>query len=209
MWNKKVLTKTIKDNLSSGNFEAVESACRIAFEKGGLSESEKRFIKSGFVSVAEDYHYKSQLDISSIIYEYARILNPDDTEIVLKQINIFNELFNVHVKKFVYDDLLILDAIISILMESYKSPSKLNKFAPAIEIEIDLRKRINKRLKEAQKKEESPLSYRLQNVLNTYATLKFSNLTPEERTKEVTKYLSKGLRRVIKKEQSKPIKKSK
>ncbi len=36
MWNKKILTKTIKDNLSGGNFEAVENACRLAFEKGGL-----------------------------------------------------------------------------------------------------------------------------------------------------------------------------
>ena len=178
MWNKKVLTKTINDNLSSGNYEAVENACRIAFEKGGLSESEKKFIKSGFVKVAEDYHYKSQLDIASIFYEYVRILNPDDKEIVLKQINIFNELFNAHLKKFVYDDLLILDSIISILMDPYKSPDKMNHFTPSIEIEIDLRRRINERLPETPKKEESPLSYRLQNVLNAYATLKFSNLTP-------------------------------
>ena len=47
MWNKKILTQTIKENLASGNFEAVENACRIALEKSGLSYSDKNFLQKG------------------------------------------------------------------------------------------------------------------------------------------------------------------
>jgi len=68
MWNKKILTQTIKQNLASGNYEAVENACRIAVEKGGLSKSEKIFLQKGFVLIAEQYQSNVENDSSVINY---------------------------------------------------------------------------------------------------------------------------------------------
>ena len=61
MWNKKILTQTIKENLAKDNLQAVENACKIAFEKGGLSKSEKIFLQKGFVRIAEHYEKKGRI----------------------------------------------------------------------------------------------------------------------------------------------------
>ena len=88
MWNKKILTRTIKENLASGNFEAVENACRIAFEKGGLGESERNFIKKSFIQIG-DLQLKNNMHIPSIInYEYARSLSRFDGMLLKKQLRV-------------------------------------------------------------------------------------------------------------------------
>ncbi len=92
MWNKKILTQTIKENLASGNFEAVENACRIAFEKGGLSKSEKIFLQKGFVRTAEHYQKMVEYDSSVINYEYAKILDPINVAYLLNQTKINGNL---------------------------------------------------------------------------------------------------------------------
>jgi hypothetical protein len=199
MWNKKILTQTIKENLAKGNFEAVENACRIAFEKGGLTQSEKDFIKIGFIKVIEDYQKKRELDSIIIISEFLKTLDPSNIEYVLYQFEAIETIFNDTKNDLTHHDCQMLNLILSALIDPYKSVENLSSALPAIALESKLEKKINEKLPQAPKKEESQVTYRLEMILETIASVKFSHLTPEERVKEASKYLGKGLRRVLRK----------
>ena len=210
MWNKKILTQTIKENLASGNFEAVENACRIAFEKSGLSDSDKNFLQKGFARIAEHYQKNVEYDSSVINYEYAKILNPANVTYLLNQTKIIEIIYNNTKDNLTNHDCQLLDLILFTLVEPYKSIEKFETALPAIELENELINKITSLLPHASNKEESPITFRLEKILNTIASLKFSHLSPDERVKEASKYLGKGLRRVLRKinqeKQNKPSK---
>ena len=199
MWNKKILTQTIKENLASGNFDAVENACRIAFEKGGLIESERKFIKRSFIQTG-DLQLKNNMHIPSIInYEYARSLSRFDGMLLKKQMKVVAALFEIIAAELTHQDLNILSDILTVIMDDIEGVSQSKIFRPAFEIEIDLRKKIQELLPSATQREESKHTFQLENLLHIFASLKFEHLSPEERVKEAGKYLSEGLRRVAKK----------
>lgn len=104
----------------------------------------------------------------------------------------------------------MLDLILFTLVAPYKSIEKFETALPAIKLENELINKITSLLPYAPKKEESPITFRLEKILNTIASLKFSHLSPEERVKEASKYLGKGLRKVLRKinqeKQNKPSK---
>jgi hypothetical protein len=200
MWNKKILTQTIKENLASGNFDAVENACRIAFEKGGLIESERKFIKKSFIQTG-DLQLKNNMHIPSIInYEYARSLSRFDSNLLKKQMKVIATLFEIIAAELTHQDLTILSDILTVIMDDIDRVSQLKIFRPAFEIEIDLRKKIQELLPLATQREESKHTFQLEKLLHIFASLKFEHLSPQERIKEVGKYLSEGLRRAAKKE---------
>jgi hypothetical protein len=210
MWNKKILSQTIKENLAKGNFEAVENACRIAFEKGGLSNRDKNFLQKGFVRIAEQYQKNVEYDSSVINYEYAKILNPTNVTYLLNQLKIIEIIYNNTKDNLTNYDCQMLDLILFTLVAPYKSIEKFETALSAIELENELINKITSLLPHAPKKEESLISFRLEKILNTIASLKFSHLSPDERVKEASKYLGKGLRRVLRKinqeKQNKPSK---
>ncbi len=199
MWNKKILTRTIKENLAKGNFDAAENACRIAFEKGGLGESERKFIKKSFIQTG-DLQLKNNMHIPSIInYEYARSLSRFDSMLLKKQMKVVAALFEIIAAELTYQDLNILSDILTVIMDDIDGVSQSKNFKPAFEIEIDLRRKIQEISPLAPRKSESKYTYRLENLLHIFASLKFEHLSPQERVKEAGKYLSEGLRRVAKK----------
>jgi len=199
MWNKKILTQTIKENLASGNFKAVENACRIAFEKGNLTESERKFIKISFIQVG-DYLVGKSLYFPSIInYEYARSLSPFDGVLLKKQIGILSNLFDLISSDLTSSDIEIYLDLLTLLMNDSSGFSQSKIFKPSFTIEIELRKKIQEILPLAPQREESKHSFQLENLLHIFASLKFEHLSPQERVKEAGKYLSEGLRRVAKK----------
>ena len=199
MWNKKILTQTIKENLASGNFDAVENACRIAFEKGGLIESERKFIKKSFIQTG-DLQLKNNMHIPSIInYEYARSLSRFDGMLLKKQMKVVAALFEIIAAELTHQDLNILSDILTVILDDIDGVTQSKIFKPAFEIEIDLRRKIQAISPLAPRKSESKYTYRLENLLHIFASLKFEHLSPQERVKEAGKYLSDGLRRVAKK----------
>ena len=199
MWNKKILTQTIKENLVKGNIEAAENACRIAFEKGGLSESENRFIKKSFIQTGDSLVRKRLYFPSVVNYEYARSLSPFDGVLLKKQLGILSSLFDLISSELTSSDLEIYSDLLTLLMNDSSVISQSKIFKPAFTIEIELRKKIQEILPLAPQRGESKHTFQLENLLHIFASLKFEHLSPQERVKEAGKYLSDGLRRVAKK----------
>ena len=98
-----------------------------------------------------------------------------------------------------YQDLNILSDILTVIMDDIDGVTQSKIFKPAFEIEIDLRRKIQEISPLAPRKSESKYTYRLENLLHIFASLKFEHLSPQQRVKEAGKYLSDGLRRVAKK----------
>ena len=142
MWNKKILTQTIKENLASGNFDAVENACRIAFEKGGLSKSEKRFIKDKFILIASNYEKSNNIFGAIINVNRARVINPYEIKIINHLINLISEVIKIYGPDLVRRDVDVLIHLLDSVSTIYEPLPQSSFFRPSLNTAKQVRHRL-------------------------------------------------------------------
>ena len=211
MWNKKILTQTIKENLASGNFDAVESACRIAFEKGGLSKSEKRFIKDKFVLIASNYEKSNNIFGAIINVNRARVINPYEIKIINHLINLIRDVIIIYGSDLVGGDVELLNQLIDSVSIIYEPLPQSNFFRPSLNTAKEVRHRLKEVSVNAPNKIEGRITHQLIEILKIF----YEDWNEKDIADEWAKNVSKVLKRILKESKSnsskhsKPIDKSK
>ncbi len=193
MWNKKILTQTIRENLASGNFEAVENACRIAFEKGGLNKSEKRFIKDKFVLIASNYEKSNNKFGALINVNRARVINSYELKIINYLIEIISDIIKSYGSDLVRTDIEILNHIIDSVSTVYEPLPQVNFFRPSLKAATQLRQRLKEVSSKAPNQIESRFTHKLIEILKIF----YEDWSEKEIASEWSKNISKVLKRLL------------
>jgi len=178
---QKLLFQSLENNLHQ-NIDKATAAAELLFEGGGLSKNAQRRLKKSLAAIVK----ATDNPVNQIRYlEYTRSISPNYSPILNHELKILEHIFEEWHKEFVEEDYFIFTAILSIIIESYKK-SKLNFFAPAIKIEIDLRRNIQELSTQAPKQKESKVSFQLELIFNSLEPEK----TNEERIKKAAEILA-------------------
>lgn len=178
---QRILFQSLENNLKK-DLDKASAAAELLFEGGGLSKNAKRRLMKSLAAIVK----ATENPVNQIRYlEYARSISPNYSPILNHELRILEHIFKEWHKEFVEEDYLIFSAILKMIIEPYRK-NKLNFFAPAIKIEIDLQRKIQEFSPHTPKEKESKVSYQLELIFNSIEPEK----TNEERIKKAAEILA-------------------
>ncbi len=188
---KTLVQAALETNLKEQNWEKAEGNIDLALRLG----VSRTLCRKASIELARHHATSGNYLHAFTAYEYAHLSAPRRHQTIVEELTILDDLFSRYLDELTKDDLILLDALISLLLRRIpkKQPTPPYRKRLKQSVEIDFPKRVTNRIPLAPRKQESKASFLLTEIFDKLDP----NLTPEQRWERVAKILAPHVLRTI------------